>query len=119
MKNRCYNPADIRYDRYGGRGITVCDEWHKFEKFYEWAMNNGYNDSLSIDRIDVDGPYAPGNCRWSTVTEQSLNRTSNVLVTYNGATKTIAEWANELNMPYKRLWKRIHKGMAPELAFTK
>lgn len=75
MLKRCYqqNRADYKY--YGGRGITICDEWKKsFQTFYQWAINNGYSENLTLDRIDNDGNYDPNNCRWATATEQSRNR---------------------------------------------
>lgn len=74
MKSRCLNPKHKWYSYYGGRGISVCDEWLKFEPFMEWAFVNGYSDTLTIDRINNDGNYEPSNCKWSTQQEQSLNK---------------------------------------------
>jgi hypothetical protein len=74
MRQRCNNPKNDGYHRYGGRGITVCAEWLIFENFYAWAMSHGYADNLSIDRINNDGNYEPSNCRWATPKEQASNR---------------------------------------------
>ena len=101
--NRCNNKNDNRYDRYGARGITICEEWKDFNRFAEWALANGYNDKLSIDRINVNMGYSPDNCRWADAHQQSNNRSNNKLYTYNSATHTIAEWATLYNIPYKRL----------------
>lgn len=117
MLNRCYNKNDIRFDKYGARGISVCKEWQTFEAFAEWALENGYHDDLTIDRIDVNGDYTPDNCKWSTNYEQAINKTSTHYVEFRGEKKSIAEWARELNMPYKRLHKRIQNGWPPERAF--
>lgn len=77
MKNRCYNPKQAHYDNYGGRGITICDEWlNSFEQFQNWAIANGYQDDLTIDRIDNDKGYSPDNCRWTTYFDQIHNRRS-------------------------------------------
>ena len=120
MRLRCYDEKNIAYHRYGGRGITICDEWKNDVKaFYDWATANGYKDSLTIDRIDNDGNYCPENCRWATVKEQASNRRSNILVTHNGKTQTMKKWANEVGTPYKVVWARMQKlGWSAERALT-
>jgi hypothetical protein len=80
MKTRCYNSNSPTYKNYGGRGITICDEWvNDFKAFYYWATNNGYEDVFTIDRINVNGNYEPSNCRWATVVEQGNNKRNNLL----------------------------------------
>lgn len=74
MKDRCYNPKNCRYIYYGGKGVSVCREWLEFINFHEWAMANGYNDDLTIDRIDPEGGYKPTNCRWIPMSQQFLNK---------------------------------------------
>ena len=93
MKSRCLNKNDRAYRRYGGRGITVCEEWQQFKPFMKWALENGYNDDLEIDRINNNGNYSPENCRFVTPKENSRNRRSNRLITIDGKTKTLAEWS--------------------------
>jgi len=110
MKGRCYNPHDTRYDRYGGRGITVCDEWKEdFAKFYEWALNNGYSENLTIDRIDNDKGYFPENCRWVDQETQARNRASNVRIKIGNATKTLTEWCEIFELDYKTVFARYRR----------
>ena len=110
MKNRCNNPNVPSYADYGGRGIIVCDEWKdSYETFRDWANANGYIDSLTIDRIDVDGDYEPSNCRWVTPKEQSNNRRSNKLITFNGETHNIHEWSEIIGINYHTLYNRLYK----------
>lgn len=110
MKKRCYDTKNNRYNRYGGRGITVCDEWvHNFKGFYDWSMDNGYNDNLTIDRKDVNGNYEPNNCRWITMKEQQRNTSRNRYVTANGETKTIAEWSEITGISQDVIKDRLNK----------
>ena len=107
MKTRCNNAKSPSFGRYGGRGIVVCDDWRNFENFKEWATANGYQENLTLDRVDVNGNYEPTNCRWITNAQQQLNKRTNHLITYNGKTQTIKEWSNELGMNYTTLSSRI------------
>ena len=103
-----YNKNSIQYKDYGGRGITICDEWlNDFQAFYNWSMSNGYKDNLTIDRINVNGNYEPSNCRWATNEEQANNRRDNVKITYKGMTKTISEWAEYLGVNRKSFSSRV------------
>lgn len=111
MIQRCINPNNKSYKYYGARGISVCEEWLNEDdgakNFYEWAMNNGYAEGLSIDRIKVDGDYEPSNCRWVDNITQMNNMRSNRLLTYNGETHTMAEWGRIIGIPYSVLRSRI------------
>jgi len=110
MKGRCYNPHDARYGRYGGRGITVCDEWKEdFATFYDWAINNGYSDKLTIDRIDNDKGYSPDNCRWADYETQCRNRSTNIKITIGNATKTLTEWCEIFELDYKVIHARYKR----------
>jgi hypothetical protein len=108
MRNRCYNKKVPAYKYYGARGIKVCDEWrNSFESFYEWAMSNGYNDTLTIDRIWVNGNYEPSNCRWATYKVQANNKRSNTRISYKGETMTISELCDKYNLHYHRVHSRM------------
>jgi hypothetical protein len=120
MLNRCFNPLNAQYKRYGGRGITVCKEWKDdIQSFFDWAFSNGYDDSLSIDRIDSDGNYEHSNCRWVTVKEQARNKSSNIKITYNGETKVLSDWAAEKGMGVSVLNFRIKRGWDIHTALEK
>ena len=100
MKARCYNSKTVGYEKYGGRGITMCVEWfNDFMSFYNWSMENGYSDNLSIDRIDVNGNYEPSNCRWADIETQANNKTNNVVISHNGETMNLSQWAKKLDIP--------------------
>lgn len=109
MKYRCNNKKNKCYKDYGGRGIVVCDEWkNSYENFSTWAKNNGYSDELTIDRVDVNGNYCPENCHWSTVVEQANNKRNSTSISFNSNTKTVAEWAKQLEINYMTLYDRIN-----------
>lgn len=108
MKSRCYNTKNPYFYNYGGRGITICNEWlNDFTAFYNWAITNRYKDNLQIDRIDVNGNYEPTNCRWVTIIQNSNNKRTNRYETYMGETHTIAEWAKILGINKSTLYNRL------------
>ena len=116
MLQRCYNPNNEHYKDYGGRGIKVCEEWHNENgvvNFYHWAMNNGYNDNLTIDRIDVDGNYCPENCRWVDYKTQNNNKRNTPYIAYNGETHTPSEWADITGISMKAIYDRIIRDKWP------
>ena len=98
MKDRCCNPKSKYWSRYGGAGINVCDEWKSYITFSEWAYKNGYQEDLTIDRIDNSKGYEPDNCRWTTYKVQENNRTNNVLYRVNGEVLTLAELSKRENI---------------------
>lgn len=101
MKRRCFNKNDWGYSRYGGRGITVCEEWKKsYEEFEKWALSHGYEETLTIDRIDVNGNYEPSNCRWASAKEQTENRRTNILVKYQGKEMPLKRACEKANISY-------------------
>lgn len=115
MKSRCYNQHHRSYEKYGGRGITVCDEWHDYSVFREWAYANGYDENAdyqqcSLDRIDVNGNYSPENCRWADAFTQAANTQTALRITFDGETRTIPEWAKEYGLQKDTLHYRIKSG---------
>ena len=109
MKQRCFNPNHKSFHNYGGRGIIVCDEWKdNYQAFYEWSMNNGYKEGLSIDRINNDGNYEPSNCRWADRFTQNNNTRQNKPVVIDGVSKTIHQWAREYNIPVEIVRNRLY-----------
>lgn len=118
MRGRCQNPNRPKYSIYGARGISVCHEWQSFANFHKWAVANGYQDDLTIDRIDNDGNYCPENCRWVTALEQNHNRSCTLKVLFLGETRTVSEVASITGVDYYLLRSRLKRGMDIEAAVT-
>lgn len=117
MKDRCNNPNNDSYHHYGGRGISVFESWmgdEGFKNFYNWAMSNGYEKNLTLDRFDVDKNYEPDNCRWATMKEQQNNKRNNVFVEIEGIKRTLSEWAEVSGIPRVTLVSRINLGWKTE-----
>lgn len=110
MRSRCYCKSATRYERYGERGITVCEEWkNDFLAFRKWAYENGYEDGLSIERIDINSNYCPENCKWILKPEQSKNTSRTHWVTHNGETKCVEDWCKELGLKSNTILNRAKK----------
>lgn len=110
MLQRCTNENYRQYNDYGGRGIKVCKEWQDdFMNFYNWAIENGYSDSLSIDRKNVNGDYCPENCMWSTSIEQANNKRNNIIINYRNESHTLKEWSYLSGIKYGTLLARFRK----------
>ena len=119
MRRRCKNPNDKSADSYYNKGITVCDEWNdSFESFSLWALANGYNDRLTIDRIDNEKGYTPDNCRWITNEEQQRNRTNTVVILYNGEKWCLRTLFIALGFPYKLAHQRYTRAMKANKPIT-
>lgn len=119
MRLRCSSPEDKKYYCYGARGIAVCDEWYNnFLAFRDWALSHGYQEGLTIDRIDNNQGYSPDNCRWTSRKIQQRNRRNNVYITYQGKTQTLIEWCEELGLKYKTINGRIQSGWDKVRAIT-
>ena len=111
MKDRCYNDHTSKYKDYGARGITICNEWlESYTKFRDWAVENGYQENLTLDRIDNDGNYEPSNCHWATRKQQAQNRRSSKKYTINGEVHCLKEWCEILNLNYSTVYNRIYRG---------
>lgn len=109
--HRCYNNNDKRWNRYGGRGIVVCDEWLGSKGFTNFISSMGNRPSKihSVGRINNDGPYSPENCRWETQDEQSSNKENSVIYSHNGESRCLSQWAKALGMTSGALKKRVNK----------
>ena len=110
MHQRCEKPKCSGYHKYGAKGIKVCEEWGSFEKFRDWAYSHGYDDTLTIDRINPKGDYSPENCRWATQKEQQNNRSNNIHLTYKGETRSAIEWSEITKIPLRVLYDRHYRG---------
>lgn len=108
LRRRCYNKKRKNYRFYGAKGIRVCEEWkNNFENFQDWALKNGYNDTLTIERIDIKDDYKPSNCRWATIKEQNNNMSTNHIVEYKGKRYTLSQLAQKYNLSYSLVKNRI------------
>ena len=110
MMSRCYREKDVSYPFYGGRGISVCDEWHDIEQFESWVNERPYFDGATIDRIDANGNYEPSNCKWSTMFEQCNNRRNTLFIEHNGETHSVSEWAEITGIKRSTLNNRYYRG---------
>ena len=119
MKQRCIDPNSSHYRRYGGRGITICEEWlNDYSKFYEWAMANGASKELTLDRIDTNGNYEPSNCRWISPQMQANNKTNNRIIYFNNEALTMADFCRKYNFNYKKFSQRLSRGATVEEAMS-
>ncbi|SQC67333.1 hypothetical protein [Listeria fleischmannii] len=115
MKARCYNTNNTRYQHYGGKGVIVCDAWrYDYQNFRRWALDNYYEDDLTIDRIDNNGDYCPENCRWATSKEQANNQSRNRILKYKDKTMTMSQWADYLDITYGTMNSRIQRKWSME-----
>ena len=107
MKSRCNCKTNPFYKNYGERGIKICTDWETFENFYCWANANGYNDNLTIDRVNVNGNYEPNNCKWIPLSKQAYNKRDSIILNINGEQKCLAEICKEYNVKYTTIYRRI------------
>lgn len=118
MNGRCNNPNNKDFRLYGARGITVCPEWHDSFAFFSWALSNGYNDSLTLDRIDCNKGYEPSNCRWISSFDQQKNRRNNHIIEFNNERHCISEWARITGISKTAILSRISRGWSIVEALT-
>ena len=123
MRQRCRDKNCKKYKIYGARGIKVCEEWDSFSNFYDWAMSEGYDETAprgvyTIDRIDPNGDYEPGNCRLVDMKSQANNTRSNKKIEYMGEIKTLSEWSDCVDIPYETIKRRLAYGWSAEKTFT-
>lgn len=118
MKSRCYNGNNKNYIQYGGRGIIVCEQWeHDYQKFRAWAVENGYKENLTLDRVNFNGNYEPTNCRWVSIKSQQHNKRNNRFIEFKGEIKTLSEWCEKLNLNKSSISSRINRdGVEPLIA---
>lgn len=107
MHKRCSDPKSDRYKWYGGKGVNVCEEWNDFLAFREWAMNHGYTDELTIDRIDSNGNYCPENCQWVGMKAQANNRSNNHIICYEGNKYTVVQLAEKHGLSPTTIYNRL------------
>lgn len=126
MMNRCYNSAQRTFPDYGGRGIRVADRWHTFENFrddmyesYQRHMETHNGSGTTIERIDVNGDYEPGNCRWATLREQARNKRSSRILTHQGRSQSVADWSDETGIAHSTILARLNRGWSVEDSLTR
>ena len=119
MKKRCYNPNCKCFKWYGGKGVKVCEEWKdSYPNFKAWALSNGYAEGLTIDRVENDKDYSPSNCQWITQSENSKkmqeHHKGKTIITYNGETHKLSDWARLLGINQSTLLHRLRRGWSVE-----
>ena len=118
MVRRCTNPKDKKYQRYGGRGIKVCDRWLNVKNFIA-DMTEGYEKGYQIDRINNDGNYEPSNCQWATTKQQTRNYSRNVVLDHDGKRMCVVDWAEVVGISPKVIYERVAAGWSAKDALTK
>ena len=119
MMDRCYRKTAKNYPFYGGRGITVCEEWHNIEAFERWAKESGFQKGLTLERKDVNGNYCPENCTWATKKQQANNRRNTLVIEYSGQRRTIGEWSALLGVCRSTISNRYYRGLPIEKVLAK